>query len=116
MQARRLFLYVTLVGFVLLALLLTRARPVSAQRAATSARTVVSDWFPVTPGEAWTYQHESRDGGNAGGMANPAGERGTTGETIVRATSVPEGTIVTEQTKVLDHEMLNGWSPQSDHA
>jgi hypothetical protein len=105
-----------LLSVMLCALPFARTLRVTAQGAAPrSAQNVVSTWYPIQPGDTWTYQNESRDGGNAGGIANPAVERWKTEETIVSTTSVPEGALVTQQTKVLEHEMLNGWFAPNDH-
>jgi hypothetical protein len=53
-------------------------------------------WYPLEPGDTWTYQKESRDGN----MARPDTERWTTQETIVSAVAVSElpATLVTKRT------------------
>jgi hypothetical protein len=115
MQVRRLVVLLSFFGVVPCAFLIARTQYAATQgTAAPFVPNVVSAWYPIHPGDTWVYQKESDDGGNTGGMAHPLIERWKTEETIASVRTMPEGTLVTKRTKVLDQVMLNGWLAAND--
>jgi hypothetical protein len=110
-MTRRLTFVLTVLDLVFVILPLAQMAAAVAQGVAPpSTQNVVSSWYPMQPGDAWIYQHESR----TGAFAYPMIERWKTAETIVSAVTIPEGTFVVQQTKVLDHVRLNGWLAEND--
>ena len=59
-----------------------------------------SEWYPLQPGDTWTYQKETLDGD----IHNPDIERWTIEETILSAAPTADlgGTLITKRTKVLN--------------
>ncbi len=64
---------------------------------------IAADWYPLGPGNTWTYQEETLDGD----MDHPDVDRTTWQETVVNSVTVPElaGTLVTLRTKVLSESL-----------
>jgi hypothetical protein len=57
-----------------------------------NAQDVARSWYPLQPGNSWTYRNESL----SGDMAHPDFERWTTEETVISA--VPDGRISSRET------------------
>jgi len=75
---------------------------------------ITASWYPLQPGDSWTYAKKSLEGD----IAHPDFERWTTEETIVSAVAFPElaGTLVTRRTKVFDDTLTPDFLPGNDLA
>ena len=76
------------------------------------AQDLTSSWYPLHPGDSWTYQKESLDGN----IDHPSVERWTTEETIIKSENLSgnDGTFVTKRTRVLDHTLPPGFIAAND--
>jgi hypothetical protein len=74
------------------------------------ARQDAKAWYPLEPGDTWTYQKESL----LGNEAHPDGERWITKETILSAFPVRElgAIMVTKSTKILNDSPTPGFEPK----
>jgi hypothetical protein len=63
------------------------------------AQTAIADWFPFHLGDKWIYEHQTRDDD---GGPNLEIEHWTTEETIVGSWTVPEGTLIGRQVRVVE--------------
>ena len=73
------------------------------------AQDELRSWVPANPGDTWIYQSEFRDGAT-GGIAHPKITRSRVEETVVRSTTVPEGTIVVRRLRTLNGKASAGES------
>jgi hypothetical protein len=73
------------------------------------AQDELRSWVPANPGDTWIYQSEFRDG-TTGGIAHPKITRSRVEETVVRSTTVPEGTIVVRRLRTLNGKPSAGES------
>ena len=95
------------VGYLSLALLLFTVK-LTAQDASQD----IKAWYPLEPGDTWTYQHESLEGD----MANPDFERWITEESVVNVLPVQFGaTLVTKSIKVVSDFQSAGFFPGNDY-
>ena len=62
-------------------------------------------WYPLNPGNDWTYEHEMR----SGNPRHPAIVRWTTVETIRGTVTIPEGTIVERDVRTEEGRPDNSW-------
>lgn len=70
------------------------------------SQNAVADWFPVQVGDKWIYLHETRDD-TGEGPAHPEIHLWKTEETVVRLSTIPEGTLVELQVRLIE-----GTAPQ----
>jgi len=63
------------------------------------AQNPVEGWFPLHPGDRWTYEHETRDE-NGEGPAHLEIHRWTTEETIIGSWTVSQGTLIGKKVRV----------------
>jgi hypothetical protein len=82
-------------GVVVAGLLVVTLRAVEAQD-------VVSSWYPIHVGDHWTYEHETRDGSQGGGIINPEITRWRTEETIVSSVATPDGVLLVKHVQALN--------------
>jgi hypothetical protein len=66
-----------------------------------SAQNTASDWFPIHVGDKWVYEHTSRIN-NGGGQAHPDVRTWRTEETTIGSWTIPEGTVVGRQVRVIE--------------
>ena len=75
---------------------------------AAYAQNVLADWFSVHAGNRWIYEHETRDD-TGEGHAHLEIHRGKTEETIIGSWTIPEGTLVGRQVRVVEGSPHEGW-------
>ena len=66
-----------------------------------SGQNTVSNWFPIHAGDKWVYEHTSRIN-NGGGQAHPDVRTWRTEEITIGSWTVPEGTVVGRQVRVIE--------------
>jgi hypothetical protein len=66
----------------------------------------VSNWFPIHVGDKWVYEHLSRID-NGGGQAHPDVHTWKTEEITIGSWTVPEGTVVGRQVRVIEGAPLS---------
>jgi hypothetical protein len=79
------------------------------------AQNAVVDWFPTHAGDKRIYDHETRDD-TGKGPAHAEVHRWKTEETIIGSWTVPEGTLVGGQVRVLDGSPPVGYRVNPDPA
>jgi hypothetical protein len=67
----------------------------------TFAQNAVSNWFPIHVGDKWVYEHISRIN-KGGGQAHPDVHTWKTEEITIGSWTVPEGTVVGRQVRVIE--------------
>jgi hypothetical protein len=72
------------------------------------AQEAVTEWFPLHPGDQWFYAHESRDNTGAG-QAHPEIHQWRTKETVTGIWTIPEGTLVGKQVRVIEGSPRPGY-------
>ena len=79
------------------------------------AQDVAAIWFPAHKGDAWTYQHETRDDSGQG-RAHPEIHRWKTEETVFRSVALPEGTLIGKRVRVFDGSPSAHHEPRAEEA
>jgi hypothetical protein len=73
------------------------------------AQTTAANWFPVQVGDKWMYEYDTRDE-HGEGRAHLEVHRWKTEETTVGAWTVPQGTVVARQVRVMEGSPpTGGW-------
>lgn len=75
---------------------------------AAYAQNVFADWFSVHAGNRWIYEQETRDD-TGEGHAHLDIHRWKTEETIIGSWTIPEGTLVGRQVRVVEGSPHEGW-------
>lgn len=79
------------------------------------AQNVAAIWFPTHRGDAWTYQHETRDDSGQG-RAHPEIHRWKTEETLLSSVALPEGTLIGKRVRVFDGSPPPHREPRTEEA
>src|ERR1700730_1644223 len=79
------------------------------------AQDVAANWFPVHVGNKWLYEHETRDE-TGEGRDHLEIHSWKTEETIFGSWTIPEGTLVGRQVRVIEGSLRKGYRVDSDPA